>query len=94
MKKLSNDDEADTLNRACFTDFLAGLRLETIASRYGIDLCSAEEHLRRGLYDFGFSSATLATLNGATSTTIVEKQSMSSPSDVQSIKLRGMTTKL
>ncbi len=39
---------------AALADFIAGSSLAEIARRYGIPLLSAEDDLRRALYDYGF----------------------------------------
>jgi hypothetical protein len=54
----------DRARLAALADFIAGSSLSEIAARYGVTLASAEEQVRRALYDYGFIGRPVA-LDGA-----------------------------
>ncbi|MBD5656690.1 MAG: hypothetical protein IAI50_16145 [Candidatus Eremiobacteraeota bacterium] len=52
------DDDPD-MSLSCFRDFVAGYTIREIAKRHDVGTSTAEERIRRGLYDFGFSDFVL-----------------------------------
>lgn len=63
MKKDMDGDSSLSFN--CFRDFVTGFTIDEIAKRHKIAASAAEERVRRGLYDFGFTAAALATMRVA-----------------------------
>jgi hypothetical protein len=57
-------DDDPGLSFDCFRDFVVGYTLRDIGNRHNIEISVAEERLRRGLYDFGFSEAVLKRISG------------------------------
>jgi hypothetical protein len=53
---VTNDPD---LSFDCFREFIVGYTIRDIGIRHNLNASAAEERVRRGLYDFGFSAAIL-----------------------------------